>query len=394
VTDRGLRSSSGRFVQDSFASVVKLGNFVRPLRSPRPRRRKDLLFVSELTGDTIRYRCHHPAEALALAGVSSDVKIRRDSRLADQLGRYNVFVLHRVPWDEEVGAFFAGARAARKTVLFDTDDLVFEPEAAAAVPMDRVDDAGRDALIDEIRRLRRTLEEADGVIVSTDFLAARARRLNPNVHVIYNVVSREMVEQAERILAEGSRKDSPVTIAYLAGTPTHARDFAEAADAILATLDAHPEVRFLGVGHVHLDERFTHYGARAELVPMQRWRDLPDVLARADINLAPLESNSAFTEAKSCVKYLEAGLLAIPTIASPRGDFRRAMADRVTGVFAEGERDWREALQLLVESRDLRSELGQAARHGVHRDHTTAALSRAVSETVWAAAAGTAGEHD
>jgi len=291
-----------------------------------------------------------------------------------------------------VGEFLARAEVARKTVLFDTDDLVFEPETAAAVPMDDADDAAREALVDESRRLRRTLEKADGVIVSTDFLAARAWRVNPNVGVLHNVVSMGMVEQAERILAKGSRTDAPVTIAYLAGTPTHARDFAEAADAILATLDAYPEARFLGVGHVHLDEQFTHYGPRAELVPMQRWRDLPDVLARTDINLAPLESNSAFTEAKSSVKYLEAALLAIPTIASPRGDFRRVMVDRVTGMFAEGERNWRAALQLLVESRDLRSELGRAARHGVHRDHTTAVLSVAVSETLGAAAAAAAGK--
>jgi glycosyltransferase involved in cell wall biosynthesis len=358
--------------------VAKLHTPIRRL-GWRPVRHKDLLFVSALTGDTIRYRCYHPAEALAFAGVSSDVKVHRHVALRDQLDRYGAFVLHRVPWDDEVSSFVEEARQRGRPVLFDSDDLVFEPTIVRNGP---TNDAHREPLPDEIRRLRQTLREADGVIVSTEFLAERAREQNTNVRVIHNVVSMEMVAHADEILRKPAPTDGRVTITYAAGTPTHDRDFAEVADAILATLDEQPNAYFVGIGHVRVDERFARYHSQVKLLPMQKWRDLPQVLAGADVNIAPLEPDSPFTESKSCIKYLEAGLLGIPTIASPRSDFARAIDDGVNGVLAEGRAAWREALGRLVESAPARRELGSCAQEDVRRSHTTAACFRSMCETL------------
>ena len=43
--------------------------------------------------------------------------------------RYAAFVLHRVAWDDAIERLVGRARAAGKPVIFETDDLVFEPEA-------------------------------------------------------------------------------------------------------------------------------------------------------------------------------------------------------------------------------------------------------------------------
>src|SRR5207253_2012078 len=106
------------------------------------------------------------------------------------------------------------------------------------------------------------------------------------------------------------------------------------------------------------------------LVP---WRHLADLLAEVDINLAPLEANNPFTDAKSCLKYLEAALVGVPTVASARSDFVRAIRHGENGLLAESSDDWKESLRKLIESPMLRAEIGLAARDDVRRFHTTAA---------------------
>ena len=346
---------------------------------------KAAVFVSGLTGDTRRYRCNHQGEAFGLAGGTFDVRLARDVDLLELVDQYECFVLHRVPWEPAVERFIECAHDRRKRVIFDADDLVFDPGAADFLPLEQMGEAERLLLLDGLHLCRRTLESCDAVTVSTDSLLERARRIHDRVAVTYNVVSAEMVEAADVVLshrAAAVQSRNVVTIAYLSGTPTHDRDFREAADAVLWALETFPHVRFLAVGFVSLDARFEKYTGRVERLPIQPWRRLPEILASVDINLAPLVPDSPFTDAKSCVKYLEAGLLGVPTIASPRPDFARAIENGVNGLLAEGFTQWRGSVQRLVESEGLGHRLGQAASEDVRRNHTTRARSRPIHDTL------------
>ena len=111
-------------------------------------------------------------------------------------------------------------------MLFDTDDLVFEPDAIGYVAaLEAMDEDERRLYVSGLHRYRRTLANSDGVIVSTDRLAEEARGVNSVVGLAYNAVSAEMVDFADVALSTTSRRSSSVTIAYLERTPTHSRDF-------------------------------------------------------------------------------------------------------------------------------------------------------------------------
>jgi glycosyltransferase involved in cell wall biosynthesis len=265
-------------------------------------------------------------------------------------------------------------------VIFDTDDLVFDPNALAHVAaLEDMDSAERQLYVAGVGRYRHTLEAVAAATVSTEALAEEARRVVPAVEVSYNAVSAEMVDLAEAARVERSQRVcETVTVAYLSGTPTHNRDFEEAADALVWMLEEFPESRFVAVGHLELDDRFVRFGDRVRHMPLQPWRELPRILADVDVNLAPLEPDNPFTDSKSCLKYIEAGLVGVPTIASPRRDFVRAVRHGDNGLLADSPEEWRTALGSLVASPVLRAELGGRALADVRERHTTAARARAL----------------
>ncbi len=334
---------------------------------------RDVLVVSGPEGSARRYRGDHVREQLLLAGCETDVAYRAGLPLERLAPHYDTIALYRVAWDDEVAALLEAARAHDCRVLCDFDDLVFDPDRKQLIRgRDRMTEAERTEFDELLRRLARTLAACDGAIVSTDALAEAARRHNASVAVAYNAVSAEMVAAAAR--ARRPRPTGPaVTIAYLSGTPTHDRDIAEAVGGLARVLDRHPHARLLLAGFVDLDERLARFGARVERVPYRRWSELPELLARVDVNLAPLEPGNAFVDAKSCLKYLEAGLLGVPTVASPRPDFERAIVDGQNGLLAEGDSAWADAIERLVASSRERERIGGNALDDVLARHTTAA---------------------
>lgn len=337
-----------------------------------------VLIISGCPGDAYRYRGEHQAEQLRSAGATADAALLDSVDLATALDSYSAFVLHRVAWDTSIEDFVSAVRERGKRISFDTDDLVFQPAALPYVAaLDNLSADERALYVDGIHRYRRSMSELDGVTVSTDFLTEAAVAVARQVEIVPNAVSDEMVRLADSALRLPAPRSELVTIAYLSGTPTHDRDFLEAADAVLWALDTYPAVRLLVVGHLRLDSRFGGFERRrVEHMPLQPWTALPDLLRGVDVNLAPLEPENPFTEAKSCLKYLEAALVGVPTIASPRSDFRRVIRHGENGLLAEGRDDWREALRFLIEEHDERIRIGRAAFDDVRTNHTTRARSR------------------
>ncbi|MEW6272037.1 MAG: glycosyltransferase [Thermodesulfobacteriota bacterium] len=401
VLDSVLRSKSWKItapLRSLVESARQLTDVPRRLVGLEPRRRgggaggearKAVLFLSGCPGDAKRYRCDHHAEQMQVLGVTADVAIYGEIDLAWALRTYAYFVLHRVPFGPDVDHFIREARRTGRTVVFDTDDWVFDvssmPYVAALEGKPREE---RDLYRRGLERYRATLRRCDGAIVSTEPLARRASSLIGKVVVHANVASRDMVQlaaQARRVRElrrQASRSAGEVVIAYLSGTPTHRRDFAEAEAAIVSVMERHPGVRLLTVGHIDVSETFGRFGQRHAHLPLMPWQRLFALMAQVDVNLAPLEQGNPFTECKSSIKFLEAALVGVPTVASALSDFERVIDDGSNGVLVRTREGWRDALSRLVESPGEREALGARALEDALARHRTATAAPALLDTL------------
>ena len=88
-------------------------------------------------------------------------------------------------------------------------------------------------------------------------------------------------------------------------------------------------------------------------------------MARFDINIAPIEVGNPFCEAKSELKFVQAALVEVCTVASPTGPFRRAIHHVKTGFLAGDAQSWKRILRCLLEDAAFRRQIGEASYQDV-----------------------------
>ena len=320
-----------------------------------------VLVLSGVRGDTRRYRTLHLHQQLRLAGVECALSHTTDPRLPSLAEGTAVMVLHRVTYDPFVADLIHFVHSRGGFVLADIDDLIFDPAAFQWIDSPDFQDPLRAALYQEdMRRHRQTMEACDAVLASTPYLAQAARSLGKPCWVHRNAANLELATISEQASRSRRPADGRVVIGYASGTPTHNRDFDLASPALQAMLRVHPELELRIIGYLDLDKTWDTFGGRLQRYRPVQWQALPFWLAQLDVNLAPLALNNPFSQSKSEIKYMEAALVGVPTLASRSEAFSAAIRPGENGLLADGPDEWLAQLERLL-APDLRHSLGQAA---------------------------------
>jgi O-antigen biosynthesis protein len=332
----------------------------------------DILFISNGVGDSARYRTVHIAEALEFQGFKTAVTIQDNPFLLSYADQFSVFVFHRVLYTPGVAKLIARIKAKNKEIIFETDDLVYDP--AFLKHMD---------YFTQMNALERKLYEngvggeilADPYVkictASTTFLAHKLREKNKQVFVVRNRVSQADVKLSAEILAVAKKDEDITRVAYLSGTPSHNKDFATITEALMALLEKYPQMQLVLVGPLDTDNQLQKFANRIERIHFLPRAKYFEAVANIDINLAPLEIGNPFCEAKSELKWIEAGLVGVPTVAAATGTFKEAITDGVDGFVATTTEEWIEKIGKLIVSEDLRKQMGTQARATILAHYTT-----------------------
>lgn len=336
-----------------------------------------ILFVSGTEGDTRRYRCFHHQEQLALRNIHADFRESVDPQLPVDVLNYDLFVLHRVPYSPLIGIVIDLAHLQGKPVIFETDDFVFAPELYEQIGyVDTLSPENARRFRRNLKRQAETFERCDCVLTTTGFLAEEAVRRGKPAYVHRNAPSHEMIHISEQAFAHRQRQmkkvdeNRPLVVAYFSGTGSHNRDFSVITDPLIWILEKYPQVWLHISGHLELGAEFAPFHSRIRRAPYVDWRELPYLIARSDVNLAPLEPENLFCQAKSENKFVEAALVGVPTIASRIDAYEYVIEDGENGFLASTVREWKVALQKLLNDSAERKRLGTAAQRTVYARYT------------------------
>jgi glycosyltransferase involved in cell wall biosynthesis len=380
----------------SFASRHwRLGRWLRALPALRQGRaaRCDaglprVRFVYRELGAATRYRVRNQIEQAEIAGLPAQaLSIDEIDQVAD-FRSCDLLYLHRLTLWPSTGLLCLAARRRRIPIIFDSDDLVWDPQDRYYSFYDRHYSPYRVArTLLWIYRTRLLMRWANAFVFSTPYLAElSAQTFRQPGYVNANALSLAMVADAEVAYEQHRQRpaDQPVVIGYFCGTPhAHDEDFASIGPALAAVLEQHPQARLRIYGELRLAGSLARpaYTARIERHPVVPWHVLPHHIAQVDINIAPIMNNPQ-RRAKSAVKYLEAAAVGVPTIASRLETYQHAIIDGSTGLLALTTEEWLAGLTRLIRSPELRQQLGEAARAHVLAQHTTATRSGNFAEII------------
>jgi ubiquinone/menaquinone biosynthesis C-methylase UbiE/glycosyltransferase involved in cell wall biosynthesis len=369
----------GREEGRALARETSIPNALEPAPASGAREGKSdvfsILYVSgESTTPGNFFRVTNYLEAAKVNGVYADWVAAEElaSRL-EEVQEFDVLVIWRTPWNETLARAVEAMHAAGKTVVFDCDDLMTEPSLAQTSIIDgiRTQNLTESGVQGHYTRIRQTMLAADICFASTEKLAFYMRWAGKPTFVLPNGFDRHIHDLSRRSARDWrTTRDGFIRIGYAGGSRTHQRDFALAVEAIARILREHRDCRLVlfhtpdgALPLIDIEEYPPLAGLEQQIEwrPLQPLMSLSTEMARLDINLAPLEVGNPFCEGKSELKFFDAALVNVPTVASPTGPFRRAIDHGRTGFLATSGDDWYVYIKRLAQDPLLREQLGHNA---------------------------------
>jgi O-antigen biosynthesis protein len=319
---------------------------------------------------TTLYRCVHFREQLRDLGYRADLAEWFDEGSIDpsQALNYDVLFLYRLAMCPPLGRLIERARHAGKLVIFDTDDLVFEPELLEwHRAVHQLSAAEQKLHAQGVQRYLTALRVCDMATTATPVLAKLVQRRGTPAFVHRNALGKEMLAVADRLCAQrpSQPRGDKIIIGYGSGTATNDVDFREATAALLDGLNRFPQAELWIAGPLTLPPSLENFGERVRRFPTTDWRGWFELMSQMDVVLAPLEIDNIFCRAKSEIKFVEAGALGVPVVASEVDSFKDVINQGENGFLAADENGWKTALRAVIEQPQLRTQMGERARRTV-----------------------------
>ena len=303
-----------------------------------------------------------------------------------RISMFDVVVLCRVFMNPHIEKLVEICRTLRIPVVFDADDYVIDPSIIEQIAsLEKISDYEKGLHLEGIRKHRASFDAADFFTAPTDYLADVGTRLGKQSYVIRNGLNSSQQKLSEFIMRMNIPSTDIIKIGYFSGTKTHQKDFLIAAPALLTIMEEFPHVHLYIGGYLDLDDRFEKFSDRIVRLPFVSVEELPYNIAKVDINIAPLEVNNPFCEAKSELKYFDAGILKIPTVASPTDAFRRTVRNGFNGYLAATADEWYNSLKRLIEDPKRRKKIGQRAYEHIvkyYSPHSMGSDAKEIYETI------------
>ena len=281
-----------------------------------------------------------------------------------------ILIIWRIPLNRHLDFIIKRAKSNNIIIIYDLDDYMFDPTIAIPEITDAIRFKGIEInyIKDLYTKMRTAIKECDLATSPTHFLSAKMEELTQQpAYTLPNGYDYETLLLSNEIIQNPKSNETVIRIGYAGGTQTHQKDFELVVPALVKIFNEFPNVRLVIFSDALKIDEFSlmsDYKNRIENRQMVSLNELQYEIARFDINIAPLILNP-FNEAKSELKYFEAALLQIPTIASPASPFKEVIHHGKNGFLALDSSQWYDCIKKLIDDPGLRKRIGKTARQHV-----------------------------
>jgi glycosyltransferase involved in cell wall biosynthesis len=342
-----------------------------------------ILYVTSLEqtehGQTIRYRIYNFIEALKdKAEARLEVVENGIYKDENSIKQADIIIIMRVMWTEEVGQLISLAKKHSVPIVYDIDDIIFLPEYAEYFCTAINESHMTRAYEKEFSKYQKVFQNCDYATTSTRYIAEQMKKAGKTAFVIPNALNKKQMS-----IARGIKKthSDELTICYLSGSKTHDRDFIAAVPALARIIKEYDNVRLSIVGYLDTESLPIELLQKTTVMCYMSWKRLLKVSADNYINLAPLDIGNPFCHAKSELKFYEAAIVKVPTIASKTETFNHCIQDKKNGLLASTEDEWYLSMKALIEDKTLYETVVQNGYETVNRHYTPAATAEVALST-------------
>ncbi|MBW2078875.1 MAG: glycosyltransferase [Deltaproteobacteria bacterium] len=336
---------------------------------------KRVLFVCGCAREagTTRYRVEAAIEALSHYGIMAEsISSNQLNRLSDMLyaGKYSIIICHRVAMSDSYLKLVAKCRENRILLAADFDDLLFSNDYALF--FDQIKRTPFSEVSLEVESYQKALSVLQYTTVTTLGLREKVQELGvPYVAIVPNTVTNDTLFMSNAAYKERlSRKPRrEIAIGYASGSRTHDRDFKIVTSVLKRILQEYQHARLVLMGDIEMPKELLPFKDRVKKMSSVKPVWLPRNLGLLDINICPLEDRP-FCNCKSAIKYIEAGLVGVPTVATPTNPLKNAIVHDRNGLLAHTENEWFSCLSRLITDEHFRKKIGKAAREDTLAKYT------------------------
>ncbi len=189
--------------------------------------------------------------------------------------------------------------------------------------------------------------------------------LNKSCKVYKNAIS-------DKYLLKNPKKNyssKELKILYASGSSTHDYDFSNIFLPILNFLLKHQDVKLTILGSSGVGSFFNKITDRIEIINKVDFNCMLDVFEKHDLLLVPLDNND-FNNAKSNIKYIEAGARGTPVLARNCKEFSQVIKDRKNGFLYTPE-NIEAQLEYIYKNKNKLNKIGENARKDIIKNHIT-----------------------
>jgi glycosyltransferase involved in cell wall biosynthesis len=254
----------------------------------------------------------------------------------------DVFVLQMANTPNVPDIINQAHEAGKKIVVEVDDDLLHVP---AYNPFN-----------DDPAVFHQTVSMADHVTVSTPSLKRSYEKLNPNITVLRNRLHWPMWSELPPVY---ERKEwRRLRVGWMGILEYHKADLDVVKPWLGEWLAAHPDVEFVSAGGADVHEYLAIPEAQRVTTDRTDYHlELAYITSVMDIGLVPLAQNR-FNEGKSYLKGLEYSACGIVPLATPTAQYKELIKDGWDGWLCDMPFQWKNALNTLVEDREMVEAMG------------------------------------